>query len=1058
MTLSHRLTVETEQERQASELAASLSAAAYIDIRLVRIFRLHLHPTVPTSAEAVLWFGPLVSRAGGGTMTLDAQALPRLRRHLLARPPDHPAHPTRVRELLVRIRDADGASGYLRAEEELIWLGLRGAPRSEIDDCLRGALADIQDRSKPTLAASVARWAARALPRLPSTVMAHSGAARLLAAYAGLRFGVPTTVPLDVETARLLQRISTDGTTVEVGARIAAGMVELSCPPVPGSHWLTVPGSDPIVVDMLSSGSLAEPLDGTDADSTISDQRPHVVVVPVQGASSRLVQQTVDLLDEYGFAATVQNENDVRTDPPAAGITVVLILDALGAMDGIESAPTVRALAEANVLTVLLRSEALERAVASGTDAEAATTDETAATADEERERARASVLDVLAQVLAVQTPRAVAAVPRHGFVSVPAEGPVWLRASGEPWHVLTAILPAGVARLAADDPRAVGPFRLLGRIDKDELGTLYLTRARDGQPAVLHLIDGSVAAEFARDFRTFEQRWARIADDHVVTLLDADVDHSPPYFLTEYVDGEQLDEVISPDRPIRGDRLVRLAYQLAVALAALHDVGIVHGHLSADAVLLRRDALTLMGMHRCRPVGDPGPSILDQARPPHFRPEGTPTSSDLHPSADIYGWASLVYRAASGRPDAQFLSRSDISTGNPVVDALVERSLDRRPPRRPTSRELVDVLGEIVSAEEDSIGLPLPKASFYTNPDVDTDSGPAADDTDAWRGRIGWSFILPPEPSEHRVILDERDTSASPPKRRTSAETAESSPSDSADAQQPAMRTSRPVTTTAAERDEAGPIRLVTNTREHSQSVELSPADRATLVDELARVFSTERAANRLFREVGIPLSRLPSFRHTTSIGTWSEITLLLDRGIIADPYPRLLRAALQSYPANSRLRQLANRYGVDPDASDEVTSSDFADRGRVFISHAQADTDAARTLFRWLRKEGFTPWLAIEDLLPGQDWTQVLDRALQRSRVILVLLSNATPLSAWQSREIRAITRFERPPGDAPYVVPVRLEPCQMPAALQVLQSADLFAPDGYQRLVRALRGIMR
>ncbi|WP_322760932.1 hypothetical protein [Frankia sp. Cr2] len=50
-----------------------------------------------------------------------------------------------------------------------------------------------------------------------------------------------------------------------------------------------------------------------------------------------------------------------------------------------------------------------------------------------------------------------------------------------------------------------------------------------------------------------------------------------------------------------------------------------------------------------------------------------------------------------------------------------------------------------------------------------------------------------------------------------------------------------------------------------------------------------------------------------------------------------------------------------------------------------------------------------------------------------------------------------MEQPQG-AVFMIPARLEPCDIPDRLRAWNHVDLFAPDGYARLVGALRKVER
>ncbi len=126
------------------------------------------------------------------------------------------------------------------------------------------------------------------------------------------------------------------------------------------------------------------------------------------------------------------------------------------------------------------------------------------------------------------------------------------------------------------------------------------------------------------------------------------------------------------------------------------------------------------------------------------------------------------------------------------------------------------------------------------------------------------------------------------------------------------------------------------------------------------------------------------------------------------------------------------------------------------VFLCHASVNKDRVRALYARLRADGVRPWLDEEDLLPGQEWEDEIPRAVRESDIVLVCLSNqSVTRTGYVQREIRFAldAAEERPPGTI-YVIPARLEECEVPDLLRRWQRVDLFAERGYERLMQALR----
>ncbi|MGB8647695.1 MAG: toll/interleukin-1 receptor domain-containing protein [Anaerolineae bacterium] len=127
-----------------------------------------------------------------------------------------------------------------------------------------------------------------------------------------------------------------------------------------------------------------------------------------------------------------------------------------------------------------------------------------------------------------------------------------------------------------------------------------------------------------------------------------------------------------------------------------------------------------------------------------------------------------------------------------------------------------------------------------------------------------------------------------------------------------------------------------------------------------------------------------------------------------------------------------------------------------RVLISHAAGDAPAASDLYRRLRAGGFDPWLDTESILPGQQAEREISRAVRASDVVLVCLSqNAVNKAGRVHKEIKyALDVADEQPEDAIFLIPVKLEPCDLPERLDHLAPVNLYEPNGYERLLLALR----
>jgi hypothetical protein len=136
------------------------------------------------------------------------------------------------------------------------------------------------------------------------------------------------------------------------------------------------------------------------------------------------------------------------------------------------------------------------------------------------------------------------------------------------------------------------------------------------------------------------------------------------------------------------------------------------------------------------------------------------------------------------------------------------------------------------------------------------------------------------------------------------------------------------------------------------------------------------------------------------------------------------------------------------------EETLSDAGARLRTFLCHSSADKPAVRLLYERLRAEGIEPWLDVKNLLPGQDWDLEIRRAVHDSHVVLVCLSNQSTRAGYLQKEIKfVLDRADEQPEGIIFLIPLKLEECEVPERLSRWQWVSYFEEDGYEQLMRSL-----
>ena len=132
-----------------------------------------------------------------------------------------------------------------------------------------------------------------------------------------------------------------------------------------------------------------------------------------------------------------------------------------------------------------------------------------------------------------------------------------------------------------------------------------------------------------------------------------------------------------------------------------------------------------------------------------------------------------------------------------------------------------------------------------------------------------------------------------------------------------------------------------------------------------------------------------------------------------------------------------------------------------KVFLSYARENVTDVQELYDELAEVGVQPWMDIKDLLPGQDWDVAIRKAIQDADAVVVCVStDSVKKQGYLQQEIgRALEHWNDKLEDDIYLIPVRLNNCEIPELLRRFQSVDLWGRRGFTRLLNAINvGFMK
>lgn len=128
-----------------------------------------------------------------------------------------------------------------------------------------------------------------------------------------------------------------------------------------------------------------------------------------------------------------------------------------------------------------------------------------------------------------------------------------------------------------------------------------------------------------------------------------------------------------------------------------------------------------------------------------------------------------------------------------------------------------------------------------------------------------------------------------------------------------------------------------------------------------------------------------------------------------------------------------------------------------QIFLCYRDDDKPTARAIYDNLRENLLDVWFDEESLLAGGEWRVEIPKAIQRSDVVLLLLSNhaLTKEGYFQSEIKLALEVANEKPEGTIFIIPLRLEACEVPQSISKWQYIDYFEEKWFDQLLKALRG---
>ena len=268
--------------------------------------------------------------------------------------------------------------------------------------------------------------------------------------------------------------------------------------------------------------------------------------------------------------------------------------------------------------------------------------------------------------------------------------------------------------------------YRLDRIIGRGGLGIVYAgTDLRTDQTVAIKILDGvddRMQAVMIREARLLRSLYG-LGDPGIATIVDLVVEEGRLFLIQQYVDGVPLRRW-QEHRPSL--EVLRLYHSVAVSLDRVHSLHVVHRDLKPENILVsgQRPVIIDFGLAiRSTEADQLTRTGMMVGTPVYLSPEAI-RGDEIDTHADVFSLGVMLFEAVAGEPpwhadsiSVALMSRlqsppdlEKLGPFEPRLGSLLRAMLAVEAARRPTAKQVAEVLGRVDAAHSnlDNITLPI--------------------------------------------------------------------------------------------------------------------------------------------------------------------------------------------------------------------------------------------------------------------------------------------------------------------------------------------------------------